>query len=503
MKKVLLAGTALVGFAAFAAPAHAELKLDLGGYFSGYGVWSDNNERVFAGTAGGTGEELDHFTGAGGGALLSSAREFDLRRDSEVYVSGETTLDNGLTVGFHTEQALGNSAAPGTVTDEAYAYFSGSWGRVNLGSEDGAAYLLQTAAPGADSNTDGLRTYMKSFAPVTNQTILYRSVGTGANAYGTQALVFSALDSSFGGGDQLDYDHISDPTAANTDRITYLTPKFSGFQGGLSFAPEQGQNTVGNNIANPTANNDVAASFAALAANSTGATVAAANAVTAASAGATQYEDIWEAAVRWDGEFEGFGLSVGGGYSQADIEAPAAVATVAADATAGEVANGAFGVVDGTETWNVGAGATWNGFSLGANYLQTSVGVAGTVENAADAVARLTGDVERKTWVLGMAWDNGPYHLGASYLNQETELPRLSNMTAAVASGDQFFNGATHEADKATIGGGYTFGPGMTFRGSVSWGDFEAGGTANTTAAPVAAPDNSFTQVAIGTQIDF
>ena len=44
--------------------------------------------------------------------------------------------------------------------EESYAYFSGAWGRVNFGKEDGAAYLLQVAAPSADSNVDGLRQYV-------------------------------------------------------------------------------------------------------------------------------------------------------------------------------------------------------------------------------------------------------------------------------------------------------------------------------------------------------
>ena len=46
--------------------------------------------------------------------------------------------------------------------EESYAYFSGAWGRVNFGSEDGAAFLLQVAAPSADANIDGLRQQVQS-----------------------------------------------------------------------------------------------------------------------------------------------------------------------------------------------------------------------------------------------------------------------------------------------------------------------------------------------------
>lgn len=119
LKKVLLAGTALVGLALASAPANAEVKLGLGGFMLGYGVHADSD--------------------------INNRRDLDFKRVAEAHISGETTLDNGLTVGFHTEQSLGGA----TLTDEAYTYFSGGWGRVNFGAEDGAAYLLQVAAPSA------------------------------------------------------------------------------------------------------------------------------------------------------------------------------------------------------------------------------------------------------------------------------------------------------------------------------------------------------------------
>src|SRR5690606_33999447 len=99
----------------------------------------------------------------------------------------------------------------------------------------------------------------------------------------------SVAGSALLGGGVLDYDHAD---YQNTDRFTYLTPKFSGFQAGFSYAPESGQNLVGNNVAAMATDNDV-----------------------------DDFEDLWEASARWDGEFEGFGLSVGAGYSQADAEA--------------------------------------------------------------------------------------------------------------------------------------------------------------------------------------
>ena len=360
MKKVLLAGTALLGVAFLSTPASAELKLDLGGYFRGYGVYADNDEP--AGT---------------------SLRSFEFRRDTELHVNGETTLDNGLTVGFHQEIDVDGTT---DLEDESYAYFSGQWGRVNFGSEDGAAYLLQVAAPSADSNIDGLRQYISG-----------STVGA------------------------LDYDHAD---FRQTDRLTYLTPKFNGFQAGVSYAPNAGQQ---DDIALLTTDDDL-----------------------------NEFEDLWEVAARWDGEFYGFGTSIGAGYSTSDVESSAGVAI--GDAT------------DGIDTWNVGASLGWNAFTIGGSYSETET--AGVT-----AIGPIvTSDLDTETFVVGAAWDNGPYHVGVSYLDTELEVA-----------------GVTAEADRTTVGAGYTYGPGMTFRGAVAFGDVD----------DVVAADRDFTQVTVGTDIQF
>lgn len=402
MKKYLVASTAIIA-GLMSIPAHAELNLDLGGHFRGYGVWNDNDDSTAA----------------------SSPRSLEFRRDTEVHFTGEATSDNGLTVGAHYEAIVGDSL----VTDEAYAYFAGNWGRINFGSEDGAAYLLQVAAPSADSNVDGLRSSIQSINSDAISADLFGAGGpvdlaAGALA-GTLPLGYTGVFSpAFGtnlstltGNLTLDYDHAD---FQDTDRITYLTPKFSGFQAGVSYAPKAGQNLVNNGTA-PTAQD-----------NNEG-----------------QFENLWEAAARWDGEFEGFGISVGGGYSTAGLEA---------DATTGP------GFTDDLDTWNAGLNVAFQGFSVGGAYLDSSSALNGF------------GDLDSKTWVVGAAWDNGPYHVGASYLNQNIDL----DTTAGI------------DADRWTVGAGYTYGPGMSFRGALAMGNVDDGTN-----------DDDFTQVTIGTDIQF
>lgn len=407
MKKVLLAGTAIVGAAFVASPAHADgLKLDLGGYFRGYAVYSDNDEQ----------------TG-------SSDRNFDFKKDAEVSFGGETTTDSGLTVGVHSELKLGsydytnasvfnpanavfsapgtsysgaNTSASNSQTDEAYAYFSGGWGRVNFGQEDGAAYLLQVAAPSADSNVDGLRVSVQSF-----DTKQWTSITTLSNIV-------------------LGYDNAD---FRQVDRITYLTPKFNGFQAGLSYAPKA--TTSGWNWSTASAPSDLGSTTAA------------------------DFENLWELSARWDGEFQGFGISVGGGYADAS--------------TIKDTGTGTMGS-DDLQTWDAGLNVAFQGFSLGAAYKQTNT----AVDN--------NGDI--KTWVVGAGWDNGPYHVGASWMNMD-----LDSNVYGIGFADSV------KLNRYTVGGGYTFGPGMTFRGAVGVLDVDNG--TDTTPEP-----NQY-EVTVGTDINF
>lgn len=425
MKKLLLAGTAIVGAAVLATPAQADLKLDLGGHFRGYGLYADNDETA-------------------GAATSDSLREFEFKRDMEVHFTGETTTDSGLTVGVHAEFDFGNESRDGSYTslfapstgagvgapthsldpnqlDEAYIYFSGGWGRVNFGSEDGAAYLLQVAAPSADSNVDGMRVYVQ---------------GLNADVWND-----NTLDADFSGGGQANYVLGYDNAVfRDTDRLTYLTPKWNGFQAGVSYAPKQGQGQVNEAFLGNSSDDDIA-----------------------------DWEDLWEVAARWDGEFEGFGISAGLGYTHASNES----------STAGA---GVFGS-DDISAWDAGLTVSWNDFSLGGAYVKYE-------DTGASATAASSGE-EITTWVIGAAWDNGPYHLGASYYDTEIEGNAFGGFLGwgSPAAGDQI------DVQRFTVGGGYTYGPGMTFRGAVAFGDAEEN--------IGAASSSDFTQITVGTDVNF
>lgn len=295
MKKLLLASVAVSGLAFAAAPAHAEIELEVGGYFKGYGVFVDQDE-----TAG------------------TDVNEFDIIRDTELHISGATTLDNGLTVGAHFEFDV-DQADNNAGVDESYVYFSGDWGRVNFGAEDGSAYLLQVAAPSADSNIDGLRQYVQPFASTGNLNPV-----------------------------RLDYD--VNPTG-KADKFTYLSPIFSGFQVGLSFSPDT----------------DNAADLAGVGTETTIAT--------------TDISETYEIAARYEGQFENVGVIAGAGYTHGEQNGTNTtlddrnVWNVGLDLDIGPFGIGASysednNAVDNgdTEVLVIGADYTTGPFKLGATY---------------------------------------------------------------------------------------------------------------------------------------
>jgi len=347
MKKILLSGAALLALSATSAQAEG-LTLDLGGHFKGYGVYLDSDN--------------------------DDLREFNIRKETEVHFTGETTLDNGLTVGVHVEADVDGD--DDFATDEAYAYFSGGWGRVNFGEEDGAGYLLQVAAPSADSNVDGLRQYISA-----------SEVGVA-----------------------LDYDMA---ISGSANKVTYMTPVFNGFQAGASYTPTVGNDA--NGITATQADNDESSTL----------------------------DDGYELALRYEGAFEGVGVAVGAGYSRYDLEQ------------------------DGdAKAWNAGVDLDFAGFGIGVAYLDEDTDV------TTGPIFGLV-PVEVKTWVVGADYQIGAYKLGASWMNKEVEA------LGAEADGDRYTAGAT-----------YSYGPGMSFRGSVSYIDSNDA-------------DFDETQVLVGTQVNF
>ena len=180
MKKVILGTTALVAASALTAgtaSAAEKIKLGLGGYLQTSFVVADYDN------------DTDQLP-------------TDIRHEGEVFFVGSTTLDNGLKFGVNIQL---EARATGDQVDETFMYVSGNFGRINVGSEDSAAYLMHYASP-SPVPAWGLASPNANAGGFTNPSTLPNEIG-------------------------------------DRDKITYFTPRFAGFQFGASFTPDSDEET--------------------------------------------------------------------------------------------------------------------------------------------------------------------------------------------------------------------------------------------------------------------
>jgi len=135
--------------------------------------------------------------------------------DSEVWFGGRTTLANGITVGFDV-QLEGNTNATDQI-DESYLFIDGAFGRIVIGSENAADYIMNYSIPGAGvafgANESQVGDLILRPANVTT----IHTLASGRTANGG-----AALNGALGNDQQ---------------RLTYFTPRMAGFQVGVSFTP--------------------------------------------------------------------------------------------------------------------------------------------------------------------------------------------------------------------------------------------------------------------------
>ena len=198
MKKVLLGTSAIALAGAFASTANAaEWSVRVGGYMEQYVAYS----------------EFDASSSGGAGTALVGVDQdgVDAKSEAEVYVIPSITLDNGLEFGANI-QFEGNSAGAGNEVDESYLFIDGSFGEINIGSENSAGYKMSYIAP--DVTFMGVNS-----GSITNWIPLL------AADYGNDFYRMTLGSSTV-------------ETLGNSDlnRISYYTPRFAGFQVGVSYA---------------------------------------------------------------------------------------------------------------------------------------------------------------------------------------------------------------------------------------------------------------------------
>ena len=192
MKKILLGSTALVAAGLIAGHAEAAdgVKLSLGGYYRGAaGVMFDDYDGALAG-------------------LEDDLRDYVFKQDVEVHFSGETTLDNGLKIGA-VIQLEGQTSTD--QIDEVYAFFSGGWGEVRFGDDDEALTAMCSITPSAATN----------FGP---DSPFFNFSNSGLGGYAATNGTCYGVD-------------------GDSTKVIYFSPNFGGFSFGVSFTPDNTQDT--------------------------------------------------------------------------------------------------------------------------------------------------------------------------------------------------------------------------------------------------------------------
>ena len=203
MKKILLGSTAIVAAGMIAsvpsADAASKMKLGVGGYM----------EQWFGFTSGDDGVGQD-YSG------------FSTVSDGEIHFKGKTKLDNGISVGVNVQL---EAQQGGDQIDEQYMTVSGGFGQIIIGDENSAMYKMHYAPSdyGIGMNSGDNTAWNK---PV-------------SDAEGDSINMGSHYRSPFGA------TYIEPDAVNDSAKISYFTPRVSGFQLGLSYAPDGSQDNNG------------------------------------------------------------------------------------------------------------------------------------------------------------------------------------------------------------------------------------------------------------------
>jgi outer membrane protein OmpU len=186
--RLLMGSTALVGagmlFTSAASAQETGFEVILGGYTE-FGVNAANHDT------------LDND---------NRNRGYGFYMDNEVHIRAEGITDGGIRYGSKVEIEVSSDLDTGAndvSTDEVGLFFSGNFGRVELGRDDGAEDLMFVGAEDAQAGTGGID------------------------------------------GDTQNLGQIQFPDMGDDIKATYFTPRIAGFQLGASFTPDGDDNENG------------------------------------------------------------------------------------------------------------------------------------------------------------------------------------------------------------------------------------------------------------------
>ena len=401
MKKALLGTTALVAGGLFAAPAMAAdpIKLELRGYFQFMIV-------------------VGHIARDSSTAALpligTSYRPENLKYEGEIWFTGTTKLDNGTSIGVRIElegwsQNTGVSAAnvsgTGDQLDEEYLFAFGDWGRLEFGGTDSASYKMQYSSPSALIGWG-----------YNDHNFNYFGIGTGANNGGGRGGNILGTGAAHNAG-----------FSADSNKITYFTPRFAGFQIGISYTPNFSTNGVTANCSSRTAGGN----FSQCPRNN------------------NAWHNGIDIAANYLNKFGDVSVALYGGYATAGFDRGTVSNTGAASPVA---AGNAFGRY---KTWAVGAQLGFAGFTLGGGL-------------GMDNNGSINSSNRTRWYTASIMYEKGPWQVSAGWWGG-----RNRDGTASLEAGTGAQNAfGRDKLDYFEIGANYALSPGIKLTGGVFYYSF-------------------------------
>lgn len=322
-----------------------------------------------------------------------------VKQDVEIVFNGSTVLDSGVTAGVEV-QIKEPVAGGGLNNEEAFAYLEGGMGRGEIGSHDSAPFLMAYVAP-----------YV-------------------TNSYGVDTPIFWNI-SRFSARTNARIDMSRD-----ANKVTYFTPRMSGFQLGMSYTPSNDSNGArlgatpgvqGLGFNDPAIGSGQRTAFGIRGDANGG------------------IEDIIELGANYVGEYSNVGIKLSAGYAWGDHEA--------FGLTAG--GRGITNPIAGDpQQWHLGANFTYSGFTLGGAYFGS--------EDVIPTYSPTRSARDEEAWNIGVTYAKGPWQVGVAYMDSEQQ-------SATGAPGQ-------NELSLADLGAQYKLGPGVAIAADLTWSEDDIAG---------------------------
>jgi len=241
---------------------------------------------------------------------------------------------------------------------------------------------------------------------------------------------------------------IKAPDSQDATKVMYLTPRFAGFQAGVSYATQSS-----NEAQSVVAFDNVGG-----------------------------YKDFWEAGINYTGSFSGFSVAAGvtgSGATGQDTSIPGVS-------------------LEDFYAWQAGAQVGYAGFKVGGGYYD------GGDYNRVSGASNTSSD--SSSWHVGASYTAGPIAVGVTYAEAQGY---KGSPTIGGTAATPIVTSATYAADYQTYGGGvaYTLAPGFIVQADLMFVDEKLRNFSPTTTASVpstvTSQDNDGYVAVISTRLNF